>query len=170
MRKVWLAVLGLAVIGYGCGPQLAQSPYGQKETQWEGYVKKSYPSWAPAKTIPPVEQQGSEVDESTSQNQPAGSSAAPGNTIPEIVSFEKQPEPNLLPLQPLTELPDNDITAPVKAEPKSYTVKKGDTLGGIAKSFYGSATKWRIIRDANKDKISDPNKLKVGTVLTVPAL
>ncbi len=166
MRKVWLAVLGLAVIGYGCGPQLAQSPMGQKETQWEGYVKKSYPSWTPAKTIPPVEQQENEAPATT---EPADEKAME-TPAPTLHSFGAQPEPNLLPLQKLTSLPDNEITAPIKEEAKTYKIQKGDTLGGISKSFYGSATKWRVIRDANKDKIPDPNKLKVGTTITVPAL
>src|SRR5690606_28666248 len=32
-----------------------------------------------------------------------------------------------------------------------YKVKKGDTLTGIAKRFYGDATKWPLIEDANED-------------------
>lgn len=36
---------------------------------------------------------------------------------------------------------------------QKYIVKKGDTLWGIAKLYYGSGTKWKIIYDANKDAI-----------------
>lgn len=51
---------------------------------------------------------------------------------------------------------------------RSYTVQKGDTLSEIAKKYYGDANKWRTIYNANKSKISDPKKLKVGTKLIIP--
>jgi len=53
--------------------------------------------------------------------------------------------------------------------PKTYTVKAGDTLSKIALNIYGDSTKWKAIYEANKKVIgSDPNKLKVGTVLKLP--
>jgi len=53
--------------------------------------------------------------------------------------------------------------------PKSYTVKAGDTLSKIALTVYGDSSKWEVIYEANKKIIgSDPNKLKVGTVLKLP--
>ncbi len=51
---------------------------------------------------------------------------------------------------------------------RSYTVQKGDTLSEIAQKYYGDANKWRTIYNANKSKISDPKKLKVGTKLVIP--
>lgn len=52
--------------------------------------------------------------------------------------------------------------------PKFYVVKKGDTLQGIAKRFYGEASYWRRIADANK--IRDPKKVKVGLKLRLPRI
>ena len=49
--------------------------------------------------------------------------------------------------------------------PKTYTVKKGDTLWGIACRFYGDGTKWGTL--AAKNGVSDPRKLQIGTVLTL---
>lgn len=49
--------------------------------------------------------------------------------------------------------------------PKTYTVKKGDTLWGIACRFYGDGTKWGTL--AAKNGVSDPRKLQVGKVLTL---
>jgi len=40
---------------------------------------------------------------------------------------------------------------------RSYTVQKGDTLSQIAEHFYGSASKWRVIYEANRDLIKDPD-------------
>lgn len=54
--------------------------------------------------------------------------------------------------------------------PAQYTVQKDDTLQKISKKFYGSYSKWTKIYDANKDKIKDPNFLKPGVILMIPAL
>lgn len=52
---------------------------------------------------------------------------------------------------------------------QKYTVKAGDTLWKIAKHFYNDGSKWTVIQEANKDKISDTSKIKEGTVLVIPA-
>ncbi len=53
---------------------------------------------------------------------------------------------------------------------QSYTVKKGDCLWNIARSFYGSGAKYPLIHEANKDVIGgNPNLIRPGQVLTIPA-
>jgi nucleoid-associated protein YgaU len=60
-------------------------------------------------------------------------------------------------------------STPPAAGGESYEIQAGDTLGTIAQQFYGDSTLWRPIYDANKDTIgSDPDKLKLGTKLTIP--
>lgn len=49
---------------------------------------------------------------------------------------------------------------------KTYTVKKGDTLSGIAKWHLGDASKWHAIADLNG--IRDPRTLQIGQVLRIP--
>lgn len=51
---------------------------------------------------------------------------------------------------------------------KTYTVKKGDTLWGIAKKYYGNGAKYTQIYNANKSKIKNPNLIYVGQVFTIP--
>ena len=51
---------------------------------------------------------------------------------------------------------------------KSYVVRRGDTLSGIASAFYSDPTQWRAIADANS--IVDPRYLRPGTKLTIPTL
>jgi nucleoid-associated protein YgaU len=58
---------------------------------------------------------------------------------------------------------------PAKASMKTYTVKSGDTLGEIAKRELGSANKYMDIFEANRDQLSDPDKIKPGQVLKIPA-
>jgi nucleoid-associated protein YgaU len=51
---------------------------------------------------------------------------------------------------------------------KTYTVKAGDTLGGIAKEHLGSAGSYMKIFELNKDQLTDPDKIKPGQVLHLP--
>lgn len=50
-----------------------------------------------------------------------------------------------------------------------YEVKSGDNLSRIAKHFYGNANAWKAIFDANRDQLSDPDRIKPGQMLTIPA-
>ena len=43
-----------------------------------------------------------------------------------------------------------------------YVVKKGDTLSKIAKEFYGDASLYPQIFEANRDILKDPNLIKIG--------
>lgn len=49
-----------------------------------------------------------------------------------------------------------------------YTVKSGDTLGKIAKHFYGEPKKYSQIFHANSGILDHPDKIEVGQVLTIP--
>lgn len=51
---------------------------------------------------------------------------------------------------------------------KSHTVKSGDTLSKIAKSYYGNASQFPKIFDANRDKLSNPDQIRTGQVLVIP--
>jgi nucleoid-associated protein YgaU len=56
-----------------------------------------------------------------------------------------------------------------KTKPKSYTVKKGDSLWLIAKAIYGNGSKWQTIYNANKKVIgNNSNKLVPGQKLVIP--
>lgn len=49
-----------------------------------------------------------------------------------------------------------------------YKVQYGDTLSGISKRFLGSHQRYSEIYDANKDRIDNPDRLKVGTAIRIP--
>jgi nucleoid-associated protein YgaU len=76
-------------------------------------------------------------------------------------------------------IPDwrTDVVADIKvvaspagaaAAAKTYTVKAGDTLSGIAKAQLGDANAYMKIFNANKDQLTDPDKIKPGQVLKLP--
>ena len=50
----------------------------------------------------------------------------------------------------------------------TYTVKPGDTLSKIAKEHLGNANAYMDIFNANRDQLSDPDKIKPGQVLKMP--
>ena len=58
--------------------------------------------------------------------------------------------------------------APAPAPAKTYTVKAGDTLSGIAKATLGSAGAYMKLFELNKDQLTDPDKIEPGQVLRLP--
>jgi nucleoid-associated protein YgaU len=54
------------------------------------------------------------------------------------------------------------------AAEQTYTVTPGDTLSKIAKELLGNANAYHEIFDANRDQISDPDKIQPGQVLKIP--
>jgi nucleoid-associated protein YgaU len=78
----------------------------------------------------------------------------------------------------LKTVPDwrTDIIADIKVAPgaaaaatTTYTVKAGDTLSKIAKEHLGDANAYMAIFEANRDQLTDPNQIKPGQVLKLPA-
>jgi len=60
----------------------------------------------------------------------------------------------------------HDIQVDPNAE-NNYTVQPGDNLSKISKHFYGDANKYMKIAQANG--LDDPDKIKVGMDLKIPA-
>ena len=58
----------------------------------------------------------------------------------------------------------------VEPEAQFHTVVRGDTLGKIAKTYYGNAMKYPVIFEANKPMLEHPDKIYPGQVLRIPAL
>lgn len=53
--------------------------------------------------------------------------------------------------------------------PRTYhTVEKGDTLSGLAKKYYGDGSQYMKIYNANRGKLSDPDKIYPGQRLRIP--
>lgn len=51
----------------------------------------------------------------------------------------------------------------------THTVERGESLSLIAKHHYGKSSLWPRIYDANRDQLDDPDKIKPGQVLKIPA-
>ena len=57
----------------------------------------------------------------------------------------------------------SEATACYKAE-----LVKGDTLGGIARKYYGRASAWKKIADANADLLKGKTLIRPGMKLQIP--
>jgi LysM repeat protein len=67
----------------------------------------------------------------------------------------------------------SEVVADIQAERKDlhgiHTVVAGDTLSKLAKHYLGNANAYMKIFDANQDILKDPNVIKVGQALKIPA-
>jgi nucleoid-associated protein YgaU len=65
-----------------------------------------------------------------------------------------------------------DIMADIKVEDSSvfahHTVKSGETLGKIAKQYYGESGKYNAIYEANKGKLKSADLIHPGDELVIP--
>ncbi len=52
---------------------------------------------------------------------------------------------------------------------ETYKVQPGDSLSKIAKKKYGNANLWKLIFEANQERIKNPDLIQVGWELRIPA-
>jgi uncharacterized protein YidB (DUF937 family) len=62
---------------------------------------------------------------------------------------------------------DTGVSAATTAT-RTYTVASGDTLSEIAKQFYNDGNQWPRIFDANRDILSNPDRISPGQHLRIP--
>jgi len=60
------------------------------------------------------------------------------------------------------------FNASLSASGNSYVVQPGDSLWGIAGKVYGKSTRWREIYEANRNTVSDPERIYAKQVLVIP--
>jgi nucleoid-associated protein YgaU len=51
--------------------------------------------------------------------------------------------------------------------PQQHKVGRGETLASIARDYYG-VEDWNRLFEANRDRISNPDRLKIGTWILIP--
>lgn len=76
------------------------------------------------------------------------------------------PRPTVAPAA-VTALPMATAT-PVPVKERTHVVASGDTLTSIAEKYYGDASKWQKVFEANKDVLPNANSLQIGQKLKIP--
>jgi len=97
------------------------------------------------------------------------SRATNDTAIPE----EYPPEPAASPAASYESAPVSDVGAGAArpAAPtgsRTHVVKKGDTLFSLARQYYGDASQWKKIYQANGDRIPNKDQIKIGQELSIP--
>lgn len=64
--------------------------------------------------------------------------------------------------------PSTSVAPTPTARQRTYTVQQGDTLATIAERLYGDASCWPLLQEANRDRVSHPDRIYAGQVLMVP--
>ena len=113
---------------------------------------------------------------------------------PGFVMPSEKPEPTVIVQPPTDTLQQRDVLAPEpcvalpvtvaippvepqpepKVEPEDlktmyHTVAKGDSLFKISELFYGQGRHWKVIYNANKAAIKNPDVLPLGLKLRIPS-
>jgi LysM repeat protein len=118
-----------------------------------------------------------DIDEAVYQ-QALTRAGAEGRTLGQVLTTLLTQWAGPLPISPPPAAAPAPAPSPLPAAPtptpsplpaaRTYTVQSGDTLGAIARTMYGNAAKYPLIADANH--ITDPRRIWVGQVLTIPPL
>jgi LysM repeat protein len=68
---------------------------------------------------------------------------------------------------------ENEVVANINAQRTDlfgvYTVQSGDTLSKIAKAYLGDSNRYMDIFKANSETLKNPDMIKVGQKLNIPA-
>ncbi|HNQ21658.1 MAG TPA: LysM peptidoglycan-binding domain-containing protein [Phycisphaerae bacterium] len=72
------------------------------------------------------------------------------------------------PLPAYATTPTESPAATALSGGRYHTVARHDTLYSLARKYYNDQKRWKDIYEANRDKISDPNRIMVGQQLLIP--
>ena len=130
-----------------------------------------YRSWRGARNGRSTEDEGlAESEEESASPEPVG----PVNPVQPALPAETRPLPPLYPDSEPT--PENASEKPAwirdstATEFDEYIVKYGDTLSAIAERTLGSRGKYLLIYEANRDRMSSPDRLSPGKPIRIPRL
>lgn len=92
---------------------------------------------------------------------------------PVTINVPERTRPMSQRVEPVTQRYDDVVPVPKYSDsavdtPSEYVIQKNDTLQKISKNVYGTYKKWYQIYEANKDIISDPNRIKPGLTIRIP--
>ena len=62
---------------------------------------------------------------------------------------------------------NQEVAAP-SPDSRTYVVRAGDTLSGIARAELGDVERWRELWALNKTRFPDPNLIEVGDPVVLP--
>lgn len=152
MKRIGIA---LALLGF-----ITLTACEQKKNEPQSPPPEASNTTPPAPNYPPVDVEAAGAPRDSLRD--SGAMEPVGRAEP-----RREPAPAEEELQP-TRTSRAPKQAPRATQARTHTIRKGDTLSEIAERYYGDASKWQRIYQANKGKIKDPKKLQPGTKITIP--
>ncbi len=156
-KKIFVIGTALVTVLSGCrSAKLASRPLNAEEQRWQTVIQENYSAWKIPYLSPLQELQNAPATVQEWESAPVMVVPTPAS------SLQSLPEPpQEIELMPVGEF---DNTLPEQ----KHTVKKNETLTSLARQFYGKASEWRRIFEANRQILSSPDKLQPGMILTIP--
>ena len=167
-NKVWMlaGACAMTIVFAGCSPQLDQTRLSPEEQAWADNIKANYSAWQPPESIPrSVRRDDVNNDNQSNQTEQKAApelqvvdtaSIAPIEAVPTVENTV--PAANVE-VAPAATTANAVAPAPVEEQtPEVYTVVKGDNLGAIAQKYYGRASAWKKIQQANMSVLRGKNK------------
>lgn len=158
----------------GCAPELDQTQLSPEEQVWAKTIKANYGAWEVPESVPRSVRRDdltpAQNDAAVAGGVPAEVPSAPVEAPAAVADAAPAPVVEAAPAPVAAEANaavDGGAAAPV-AESEVYTVVKGDTLGGIARKYYGKASVWKRIQDANSDLLKGKTLIRPGMKLQIP--
>ena len=145
----------------GCAPELDQTGLSPEEKVWAENIKANYGAWQVPESVPRGVRRDDLANTQEAGNTPA---ATQTETVP-VAGESVAPAETVAPVAPEAAVAP---VAPAEVAPEVYTVAKGDTLGGIARKYYGKASAWKRIADANADVLKGKTLIRPGMKLQIP--
>ncbi len=70
--------------------------------------------------------------------------------------------------QPMAYSEPAAVTSLYSPTGRTHSVQRRDTLYSLARLYYNDHRQWKKIYEANRDRIANPNMIKVGMNLVIP--
>ncbi len=175
MRSMFLlaGAGAFAMMLCGCAPELDQTGLSPEEKIWAENIKANYGAWEIPESVP----RGVRRDDVNNvQNNNASANAGASTEVPAAMDQGAAPAAPVTAEAPAAAAANGGaetaapaaVENPAPATTETYTVVKGDTLGAIARKYYGRASAWKKIADANADLLKGKTLIRPGMKLQIP--
>jgi nucleoid-associated protein YgaU len=164
-----IGLMSGVVLGFIALIWVATRPSQSPQARLLGPSTATSPEEGTSQAVPSSPQEPAPMESRTASAPPSEPTTAQPETAEELFRPEQLPVTRGTAARPseAPNAPPEDSQEPITTT-RFHIVQRGETLSGIAQQYYGSASQWRTILEANQDTIKDPDRISPGTKLIIP--